>query len=86
LNLHDKDDSQGEGGHVVLAMMGNWVVAEFVNGTILRAPHLNLIFLADNSTATSSADHDNSHTCSSGGLAWCLQLPSDEWHCPFLEK
>ena len=74
--LDSRDDLLGEGGPMVLAIQGKWLVAGFAYGGIVRAP-----LLPDEYDYSSSG----SQRGSSDGLVSCSSLPSDEWFCPVLE-
>jgi hypothetical protein len=70
--FEDNSDGFGEGGPIVLAIRGKWLVGGFSNGSIARAPHLPQHFQHDDKSV--SANHITSTS----------NLPSDEWHTPHL--
>jgi hypothetical protein len=72
--LRDRDDRFGEGGPMVIAFRGRWIVAGFSNGTLVKA------LLPEK-----FADKESSFDISSNHLTSCSLFPSDEWHQPQLE-
>jgi hypothetical protein len=69
----DKDACSGEGGPIMLALRGRWLVAGFSNGPIAR------MLLPDDF-------EENRHSLSSNHLSCVSYLPSDEWHTLVLES
>ena len=72
--LTDTNDGQGNGGPVAYAMYGKWLVAGYLNGSIVRAPLLPDEFNVPPETIGGT-----------NGVVSCSRLPSDEWFCPVLE-
>ena len=72
--ITDRDDGQGNGGPVAHAMYGKWLVAGYLNGSIVRAPLLPDEF-----------DVPPKKIGGTNGVVSCSRLPSDEWFCPVLQ-
>ena len=72
--ITDRDDGQGNGGPVAHAMYGKWLVAGYLNGSIVRAPLLPDEF-----------DVPPEKMGGTNGVVSCSRLPSDEWFCPVLQ-
>jgi hypothetical protein len=69
----EEDECSGEGGPIMLAIRGRWLVAGFSTGSIAR------ILLPK--------EFEESHcSVNSNHLSCVSYLPSDEWHTPVLES